>query len=646
MVYFISARILRDRGRGPALVISPLLALMRNQLVAAKRIGIAAATINSTNKGEWESVQWDLENDEVDMLWISPERLANQVFMENVMQAVSGRIALMVIDEVHCISDWGHDFRPDYRRIVNILEHMPPNMPVLGTTATANDRVVDDVVKQLGEVKVQRGPLKRESLALQALVLPDQAHRLAWLAAHIPDMPGTGIVYTLTKRDAESVAGWLRKCGIDARAYYSGVVSEEYDDSSKCREHLEDLLINNSIKVLVATTALGMGYDKPDVGFVVHYQAQASIVAYYQQVGRAGRNLDHALGILLSGKEDEDIVEYFRASAFPAERDVQRILDLLGRSDGLSTYQLGEKANLRVGQISKVLKFLSVERPSPIVFQRPKWRRAPVRYKLDKKRINRLTKQREVEWGEIQKYIQAKQCRMAFLQRALNDSNVTDCGRCENCLGEPLIDPSVSHNLVIRAQHFLRRLYLPIQCRVIVRKGAASKYGFPYKLPLELRASEGRAMSRWGDAGWGHLVKDDKHAGHFRDELVKAACDMIREWKPSPAPQWVTCIPSKRNPALVGSFAKRLAKALRLPFHDVIDTTGTNEPQKYQQNAYHQCKNLDGVFSITSAVLREPVLLIDDTVDSGWTFTIGAALLRQAGSGEVYPVALSSTKPS
>ena len=300
-VYFISTKIFRDRGRGITIIISPLLALMRNQIEAAARLGIEAVTLNSTNTGEWEAIKQRILNDDIDCLLISPERLANDDFINTVLMPVANNIGLMVVDEAHCISDWGHDFRPDYRRIINILQRLPANTPVLGTTATANKRVVEDIQTQLGDIVVHRGPLIRDGLSLQTLELPDQASRLAWLAQTIPQLKGTGIVYVLTKRDADQVADWLVENGINAKPYYSGVIDPDYEDSDQSRQYLEDALLNNEIDVLVATTALGMGYDKPDLAFVIHFQAPGSIVAYYQQVGRAGRGIDSSIGVLLSG---------------------------------------------------------------------------------------------------------------------------------------------------------------------------------------------------------------------------------------------------------------------------------------------------------------------------------------------------------
>ena len=465
------------------------------------------------------------------------------------------------------------------------------------------------------------------------------------LADHLPELPGTGIVYALTRRDAEQVAGWLSWNGIPARAYHSDSAADGFADANAYRQHLETLLLTNQIKVLVATTALGMGYDKPDLGFVIHYQAPGSIVAYYQQVGRAGRAIDYAIGILLAGHEDVEIHDFFRKSAFPDETQVNAILHALEQSDGLTISELEPVVNLRRNkQIEHVLKFLSVENPAPVLKDGSRWRRTPVPYRLDHERIQRLTRQREQEWREVQTYIDSRDCLMRFLATALDDENPQPCGRCARCLGQPVVGENFSLTLAMEAARYLRHSELPLECKRQVAKGAFTVYPFQGNLKADLHAETGRVLARWGDAGWGQWVAEDKRAGYFRDELVEAMAEMIRRrWCPEPPPVWVTCVPSHNHPTLVPDFARRLAARLRLPFVSAVVKQRDNQPQKFQQNRYHQCRNLDGVFAVAAPIPGGPVLLVDDMVDSTWTLTVVAALLRQAGSGLVWPTALATT---
>lgn len=643
-VYFISTRILRNKGKGPTIIISPLLALMRNQIEAAERLGIRAETINSTNMEDWDHIKQQVLTNKVDALLISPERLANENFMEKVLRPIADNVGLFVVDEAHCISDWGHDFRTDYRRITSILKLMPMGMPTLGTTATANNRVVDDIVHQLGNIEFIRGSLVRESLILQNIKLNDQAERLAWLRDNIAKMPGSGIIYTLTIRDATQVAKYLNNHGISVAAYYGGVECEGYKDSDEYRKYLENALYDNKLKALVSTSALGMGYDKPDLGFVIHYQAPGSIITYYQQVGRAGRAIDKAFGILLAGQEDEDIHQYFMTSAFPSQDRVDLILKTLEEANGLSIPELLGKINLRKGQIEQVLKYVSVETPSPVIKIGSKWNRTPVFYSMDQEKIARLSMQKEVEWQQVQRYINHDQCLMNFLQESLDDHTMQSCGRCRSCLGKDIFSIEPIREYILDASIFLKNSEFTIEPRRQLVSGGMPSYNWDMKLPISLRAEPGRVLSRWGDSGWGGMVAKDKHSGHFRDELVDAMSEMIiQRWQQVPKPTWVTCVPSNRHPELVPDFAKRLSEKLGLPFIPAVEKIQENGAQKEQENSYFQCRNLDGAFEVIGEIKNEPVLLIDDAIDSGWTFTIIAALLRQAGSGPVYPVALTST---
>lgn len=644
MVYFLATKLLRKQGAGPTLLISPLLSLMRNQLEAAQRIGVTARTINSTNTDEWEQIQDEVTSNQVDVLLISPERLANDAFRQNVLANIATNIGLFVIDEAHCISDWGHDFRPDYRRIVRILQAIPSNVPVLATTATANDRVVTDVQSQLGDdIILQRGSLVRKSLKLQNIIMPSPAARMAWLAQTIPTLPGSGIIYTLTQRDAERITEWLQVNEITAMAYHAGI--------GEGREELEQQLMNNELKALVATVALGMGFDKPDLGFVIHFQRPASVVHYYQQVGRAGRAVDEAYGILLGGEEDDNIADFFIRSAFPPQQHISEILEVLDNADnGLSVPELQRVLNLRQSQINKTIKFLTVESPSPIVKIGTKWQVTPTAssYSINQDYVNSIIEIRRQEQSQMQEYMQHTNCLMAFLQAALDDPTSDNCGKCRNCSPEQLLNESYDDSLANRAALFLRRSYQPL----LPRKQWPVSNIFEhselsgYKIVTQLQASEGRALSLWRDAGWGQLVAQGKYQdSRFSDDLVQACVEMLQEWNPDPAPKWVTSIPSLIHPELVPDFAERLANALGLPFVPCIEKVCTNKQQKFMENSYQQVKNLDGAFQVTDQCLEGECLLVDDMVDSRWTFTVASALLLKAGCAAVYPMALALNSP-
>ncbi|MHB8106606.1 MAG: RecQ family ATP-dependent DNA helicase [Candidatus Cryosericum sp.] len=635
-VYFIATRLLREAGQGPVLLISPLLALMRNQIAAAERMGVRAKTINSDNPDAWSGIEVAVQKDDVDILLISPERLANERFRLEVLARIATNISLLVIDEAHCISDWGHDFRPHYRLLQHTIEALPPNMRLLATTATANNRVIQDLQNVLGpNLNVSRGELNRPSLKLQTMRLASQAERLAWLAGQIPTMPGSGIIYTLTVRDAVQVAEWLTLRGVHAVAYTG--------DSGSDRPELEQALLDNRVKALVATTALGMGFDKPDLGFVIHYQTPASVVAYYQQVGRAGRALDAAYGILLSGTEENDINEYFIKTAFPTRGEVQQVLTALEHSpQGLSLPSLMASVNVAKGRIEKTIDLLSLESPAPIVKQGTKWQLTAANLsEAFWQRAQRLTDLRHVEQRQMQDYVDLPSGHMAYLIRALD-------GEPGACPSPDLPDrPATVDPLVVRdAVAFLRRTSLPIDSRRQWPLNSMQAYGLKGLIPRGLQAEPGKALCTLGDAGWGDLVRQGKDRDHhFADDLVEACTSMIEEWNPQPMPTWVTCVPSLRDPVLVPDFAGRLAERLGLPFRAVLRRNVDRPPQRTMQNSMQQAHNLDGAFDITETLPEGSVLLVDDTVDSRWTLTVAAWLLRSHVSGDVFPVALACTGP-
>ena len=572
-------------------MISPLLALMRNQIAAAQRMGVHAVTINSDNEDTWGEVEEQIRRDEIDILLISPERLANERFRNNVLTQIAARVSLLVIDEAHCISDWGHDFRPHYRLIERIARTLPPNLRLLATTATANERVMDDLRTVLGpHLAVSRGDLARPSLTLQTIRLGSQADRLAWLAEYIPRLAGSGVVYTLTKRDANRVADWLRSRGLNVKAYTS--------ETGEARETLEDALLSNRVKALVATPALGMGFDKPDLAFVIHFQAPSSVVAYYQQVGRAGRAIPSAYGVLLAGDEDLEITNFFIESAFPTRAEAREVIRALEFSPiGLSIPELMARVNMSMGRIDKTIQLLSLESPSPIAKQGSKWQLTAVRLAGSFwERAERLTALRRAEQQQMQEFVDLQTGHMDFLIRALDGT--PDDGPPAQMAPLP---PAASVALVQDAVSFLKRTNLPIGPRAMWPAGGLPLYRVRGNIPTNQRVEVGRALSIWADGGWGTAVKHGKYRdGRFGDDLVRACVQMIRSWNPQPCPTWVTCIPSLRHPQLVSDFARRLANALEIPFEAVLRKTDNRPEQKSMANSSQQARNVDGILGTSS----------------------------------------------
>jgi len=598
-------------------------------------MGVRAVTINSDNQDDWDNVESAIKRNEVDILLISPERLANDRFRTKILADIAGRISLLVIDEAHCISDWGHDFRPYYRLLERIVAALPPNLRLLATTATANNRVVDDLQTVLGpNLGVSRGGLNRPSLMLQTMRLPSQAERLAWLATQVAALPGHGIIYTLTVRDSVQVAEWLQSRGLDV-ASYTGQTGEG-------RPELEQALLENRVKALVATTALGMGFDKPDLAFVIHYQTPGSVVAYYQQVGRAGRALDAAYGVLRSGEEETDITDYFIESAFPTRAEVARVLETLEAAPaGLSIPEMMARVNLSRGRIDKTMALLSLESPAPIAKQGPKWQLTAANLsEAFWQRAERLTNLRRDEQRQMQEYVSLDSGHMEFLIRALDGDT--------DGIGPPALPPLPTDTvpaLVRDAVAFLRRTSLPIEPRKQWPAGGMPQYSLSGRIGSDVQPQPGKALCIWGDAGWGDLVREGKYGDRrFSDELVEACVRLVREWNPQPAPGWVTSIPSLRHPDLVPDFAQRLAEAMNLPFDAVLEKNGNRPEQKTMENGIQQARNIDGSLAVSATALRtSPVLLVDDMVDSRWTLTVAAWLLRSNGCGEVFPLALALT---
>ncbi|WP_284979083.1 RecQ family ATP-dependent DNA helicase [Arthrobacter sp. fls2-241-R2A-200] len=653
-VYFVASLLLRRRGTGPTLIVSPLLALMRDQVAAAARAGVRAVAINSANALDWDSVLGQLAADQVDVLLVSPERLTNPSFRENQLPELIRRTGLLVIDEAHCISDWGHDFRPDYRRIADLIAQLPASVPVLATTATANSRVVHDIEEQLGEgVLTIRGALGRESLRLGVLSLPDSRDRLGWLLTHLAEMPGSGIIYTLTVSAAEDTARLLVEAGHNVLSYTGRTDPAD-------RERAEQLLKENKVKALVATSALGMGFDKPDLGFVIHLGAPSSPVAYYQQVGRAGRGAANADVLLLPGAEDREIWQYFATASMPSAEKAAAVLSVLGEAGAaLSTVALEARVDLRRTPLELLLKVLAVD--GAVERVGGGWKATGRSWTYDAERYARIAEARVDEQDSMVIYQDTAGCRMEYITSVLDDESATACGRCDNCAGR-WFPEDIAASAADAAGQTLRRAGVVIEPRLqwpsgMDRLGVAVKG----KIRPDENAAGGRALARLTDLGWGGALRDLFAAGapdrSVDPGMLTACVQVLREWSGAEGgPAWsgagrpaaVISIPSRSKPLLVDSLARGIAGIGRMPYLGQLQIAhGGPAGSRGGNSAYR----LAGVWDRLvvgpelaqglTGIDGQPVLLVDDLIDSRWTMTVSARALRQAGVGAVLPLALA-----
>jgi ATP-dependent DNA helicase RecQ len=638
-VYFIAAKLLREQGRGATVIVSPLLALMRNQVASAQRAGVRAATINSGNVTEWDDIHRRVAAGELDVLLVSPERLNNPEFRDNVLPALAADAGLVVVDEAHCVSDWGHDFRPDYRRIRTLVAELGPDTPVLATTATANDRVVDDVAAQLGvggaDTLVLRGGLDRESLHLCVVKIPSAAQRVAWIGAQLNSLEGSGIIYTLTVAGARDVATLLRDLGHDVAAYTGATDPGE-------REQLEADLLANRVKALVATSALGMGFDKPDLGFVIHLGAPSSPISYYQQVGRAGRASASAQVILLPGAQDRDIWGYFASVAFPSEALVRKVIDVLDPDRPQSTAALEPLVDLGRTRLEMVLKVLDVD--GAVRRVKGGWIGTGQPWFYDEPRYRKLEEARRREQQAMLDYQATGECRMTFLRAQLDDPQLTEgtlCGRCDNCAGARY-DTEVDSAAVDAARDRLARPGIDISPRLQWPTGMA-KLGIDLSGRITDGAATGRAIGRLTDLGWGVRLRRLLSAADepVPADVLAATVAVLASWSWESRPVAVMGVDSSTHPVLIGSLVDGLAEVGRLRNLGTLRYRPGRRPVAAANSAYRVMALEDSWIEPDLGGVAGPILLVDAETDTGWTFTMAARMLRQAGAESVLPFALA-----
>ena len=631
LVYFVCTKLMRAQGKGVTMVVSPLLVLMQNQIEAAEKMGLKCDVLNSAVKDRREDILSSLEDNELDLILVTPETL----FAEDVQKRLRNiRIGLFVIDEAHCISDWGHDFRLEYGNLRKIVQQLPSNVPILATTATANDRVIADLQNQLGDkVYVSRGPLTRDSLYIQVLNKPDKIERYAWILENVPKLEGSGIIYCLTQRDCDYLAEFLKKNKISAAAYYS----RDGEDGEKLNREIEERFRTNKLKVIVATIKLGMGYDKGDIAFVIHYQMPSNIVSYYQQIGRAGRNIDKAYIFLMYGKEDEEILNYFINTAFPTQQETKKIVDYIGDRDGVRIGQIVSAMNIRKSRIDKALAFLIND--GFIRKDKGTYYISPKKFVYDREHYDAITAIRKNEMEQMKRLAQTKECYSKYIVSCLDDKTAKECGHCSNCLGREIVPSAVSEKYIHIAEEYVNKLIIPIEPR---KRWASS--GVTRATKIEYINQTGFCISKYGDAGYGELVKQGKYSKEkrFSDELAGKSAELLKPFIQENKIRHICCVPSLRSD-LVKEFTLRLASSLKLEFVDALEKTEARQ-QKEMENSAHQCANAYTSFWVKDGVrIPKNILLVDDVVDSKWTFTVCGYRLMEAGAEKVYPFALADS---
>ncbi|MGO1973676.1 MAG: RecQ family ATP-dependent DNA helicase [Propionibacteriaceae bacterium] len=648
-VYFVATALLRARGAGPTVIVSPLLALMRNQIAAAERSGIKAHTINSTNPDVWRETYAAVGAGGVDVLLVSPERLNNPEFRDNVLPDLAASAGLLVVDEAHCISDWGHDFRPDYRRLRNLVSELPSGIGVLATTATANERVTADVAEQLSlsggtaldNVLVLRGSLDRDSLHLGVVQLGSHDERLGWIADYLDSFEGSGIIYCLTVAATADVADYLRGRGHEVRAYSGQTQTEE-------RLAAEQDLLANRVKALVATSALGMGFDKPDLGFVIHLGAPPSPIAYYQQVGRAGRGVERADVVLLPGAEDRDVWAYFASLSFPDHYLVRQTLEILAEEGVLSTQALEARVPLNRSRLEMMLKVLDVDGAARRV--KGGWESTGAEWSYDADRYERVAQARQSEQRDMITYEETDQCRLEFLRRALDDPEAARCGRCDNCGGLTL-STAVSEQSRSQAQDWLDKPGVALPPKKMWPAQMAALGGEQSgRIPADHQAQPGRAVARMTDLGWGNQVRDLFAAGAADQEvplgLRHALVKVLDEWgwAEDERPTGIVTVGSVSHPVLVDHLATGLASYTGLPVLAKFWPRPDSPSGDGATNSAQRLAVVSRRFRVDNpaAVAGERILLVDDRTVTGWTLTWLAHELAEAGATAVFPLVLAS----
>ncbi len=607
---------------GMAIIFSPLIALMRDQVAYLQSIGIPSECVNSGQTPEKNTrILEEARQGKIKILYITPERQENRRWQEIVKQL---DLSMVVVDEAHCISVWGHDFRPAFRRIINLVQLLPETLPVLATTATATQRVAEDIMTQMGEnISLIRGDLLRENLNLRVVNVDSEDAKMEWLAEFFRNQEGTGLIYTGRRADTDLYASWLKHIGISATNYNAGLDRE-------LRKEIEEGLKSNRWRCVVSTNALGMGIDKPDIRFIIHTQIPASPTHYYQEIGRAGRDGLPTEIALLYNPEDKDLPEYFIRNSRPAIKNYLRAIEAL-KQEPLGTYDLTRRTNLTRTQVGVILNDLVDQ---GIVCQVAFGGSRKYEYQsnapfLD---IRPFEKLRRFKFGELKKmieYAESSNCRMDYLCRYLGDTSVGRCGKCDNDLNR---------------RH-----------QATITDGGREKirdFWNTYFPELKVGSSrsnlvDGIASSYYGVSNVGAIIHHCKYenGGHFPDYLLVQTLRAYRKHFGREEFDLVVYVPPTESGDLVEIFAKRVAKNLHFSVSDGLKKMRVTKPQKVFQNSVLKRDNVKEAFYYEnpSDIRGKSILVVDDILDSGATIKEIGRAFTKLGAAKIAPLVIAKT---
>ncbi len=607
---------------GLTIVFSPLISLMRDQVKKLNSLGINAKCINSEQTIEENNqIINEAINGNLKILYIAPERQENSEWLESTLKM---KIAMVVVDEAHCISVWGHDFRPSFKRIINLVKLLPKGLPILATTATATKRVENDIIEQIGDNIISiRGNLMRDNFKLFVIKVSSEDEKMMWLGRHINSFPGNGVIYTGTRVNTEVYANWFEYLGISSTSYNAGLDSES-------RVEIENGLMNNRWKCIISTNALGMGIDKPDIRFVIHTQIPQSLIHYYQEIGRAGRDGETSYVILFYNPKDKSLPQAFIEGARPSINKYEKVISTI-KKELLGERELMKATNLKLNQV-RVIKSDLIEQGiirEVLLGRSKKYEFIPKSKKLDNDAFEKLKESKLKDLQSMIDYVEAESPRMKFICDYLGDNSKQEYINCDNT-SEKKINVKIKPEWEEKLKDF-REDKFPI-------------------LEVESKGSKivnGIASSFYGVSDVGKLIYSSKYenGGDYPETLLNLFVKAYSKNYKYENFDVIIHIPPSISGNLVRHFASKVSKKLKIPIsHDLIKIRETRQQKEFENN-YLKAENISDAFEFKNPtrLKNKNILLIDDVFDSGVTIKEVGKYLSKLGVSKITPLVIAKT---